>query len=64
MQLLTLDFALVLEKLILIAIVVTIALVIAMYSTYAERKVAAFMQDRRGLTVPALSAYFNHLPMA
>ncbi|HNP22154.1 MAG TPA: NADH-quinone oxidoreductase subunit NuoH [Panacibacter sp.] len=48
MQLLTLDFALVLEKLILIAIVVTIALVIAMYSTYAERKVAAFMQDRRG----------------
>lgn len=48
MQLLTLDWALVLEKLILVAIVVTIALVIAMYSTYAERKVAAFMQDRRG----------------
>lgn len=48
MQLLTLDWALVLEKFILVAIVVTIALVIAMYSTYAERKVAAFMQDRRG----------------
>lgn len=48
MQLLTLDWALVLEKLILIAIVVTIALVIAMYSTYAERKVAAVMQDRIG----------------
>ena len=30
----------------------TISLVIAMYSTYAERKVAAFMQDRLVQTVP------------
>ncbi len=44
----TIDWFYILEKLILIAIVVTISLVIAMYSTYAERKVAAFMQDRIG----------------
>ncbi|WP_460572326.1 NADH-quinone oxidoreductase subunit NuoH [Flaviaesturariibacter terrae] len=36
------------EKFVLIAIIVTIALVVAMYSTYAERKIAAFLQDRRG----------------
>src|SRR5215213_8578176 len=35
-------------KLILIAVIVTTALVVAMYSTYAERKIAAFLQDRRG----------------
>jgi len=35
-------------KAVLVIIVFTITLLIAMYSTYAERKVAAFMQDRRG----------------
>ncbi|MCD8740936.1 NADH-quinone oxidoreductase subunit NuoH [Mucilaginibacter roseus] len=35
-------------KIILIVIVFAISLVIAMYSTYAERKVAAFFQDRVG----------------
>lgn len=35
-------------KALLVLIVFTISLVIAMYSTYAERKVAAFMQDRYG----------------
>jgi NADH-quinone oxidoreductase subunit H len=35
-------------KFVLVVIVFTISLVVAMYSTYAERKVAAFMQDRRG----------------
>lgn len=48
MYLLQLDWFLIIEKLILIAIIVTVALVVAMYSTYAERKVAAFLQDRRG----------------
>ncbi len=48
MFLLAIDWTFFLEKLILIAIVVSLALVIAMYSTYAERKVAAFMQDRIG----------------
>lgn len=35
-------------KLILVIAVFTISLVVAMYSTYAERKVAAFLQDRLG----------------
>ncbi len=48
MTILNIDWFFALEKLILIAVVITGALVIAMYSTYAERKVAAFIQDRRG----------------
>ena len=35
-------------KLILIVVIFLISLVIAMYSTYAERKIAAFFQDRVG----------------
>lgn len=35
-------------KVLLVLIIFSITLVIAMYSTYAERKVAAFIQDRRG----------------
>src|SRR5882724_4215606 len=35
-------------KIILIVMVFSVSLLIAMYSTYAERKVAAFMQDRIG----------------
>lgn len=45
---LVLDGAVLIEKLILIVLVITGSLVVAMYSTYAERKVAAFMQDRIG----------------
>lgn len=40
--------AFILEKLILVVVVFTISLVIAMYSTLAERKIAGFMQDRHG----------------
>src|SRR5256714_2803241 len=47
-HLLTIDWFLLLEKLILIAIVILASLFIAMYETYAERKIAAFMQDRIG----------------
>ena len=47
-HLLTIDWILLLEKLILIAIVILASLFIAMYETYAERKIAAFMQDRIG----------------
>jgi NADH-quinone oxidoreductase subunit H len=42
------DWAILLEKSILILAVVTVSLVIAMYATWAERKVAAVMQDRIG----------------
>jgi len=45
---LTIDWILLLEKFILIAIVILASLFVAMYETYAERKIAAFMQDRRG----------------
>ncbi|MGO3163803.1 MAG: NADH-quinone oxidoreductase subunit NuoH [Sphingobacteriaceae bacterium] len=42
------ETAFLLEKLILVIIVFTVTLVIAMYSTLAERKIAGFMQDRYG----------------
>lgn len=42
------DLALVTEKAILILIVISVSLLVAMYETYGERKVAAWMQDRRG----------------
>jgi NADH-quinone oxidoreductase subunit H len=38
----------VIYKAVLVIVVFLISLLVAMYSTYAERKVAAFMQDRRG----------------
>ncbi|MFM7710390.1 MAG: NADH-quinone oxidoreductase subunit NuoH [Ferruginibacter sp.] len=44
----SLDLAYILEKLVLIVVVVSASLVIAMYTTFAERKVAAILQDRRG----------------
>ncbi len=46
--LLAFDWALMIEKLVLIIAIISGSLVIAMYSTYAERKVAAIIQDRRG----------------
>ena len=42
------ELAYILEKVILVVIVFTVTLVIAMYSTLAERKIAGFMQDRYG----------------
>ncbi|MDB5250862.1 MAG: nuoH [Flaviaesturariibacter sp.] len=49
MYLLLADWLLTLiEKFVLIAVIVTTALIVAMYSTYAERKIAAFLQDRVG----------------
>ena len=41
-------FAVVVEKMILIVVLFTITLGVAAYSTYGERKIAAFMQDRIG----------------
>ncbi|MBS1751801.1 MAG: NADH-quinone oxidoreductase subunit NuoH [Bacteroidetes bacterium] len=48
MILLTIDWAYTIEKMVLIAIVISASLLIAMYATYAERKIAGVMQDRRG----------------
>src|SRR5690606_6109298 len=42
------ETAFILEKLILVVIIFVVTLVIAMYSTLAERKIAGFMQDRHG----------------
>jgi NADH-quinone oxidoreductase subunit H len=47
-MLLQIDWFIIFEKFILIAVIVTTSLIVAMYSTYAERKIAAFLQDRRG----------------
>jgi len=48
MTFLAVDWIFILEKLILIAVIVMASLLIAMYETYAERKLAAVMQDRLG----------------
>jgi len=48
MILLAIDWGLILEKFLLVGLIVSLSLFIAMYTTYAERKIAAFMQDRRG----------------
>ena len=47
-MLLLIDWPLIIEKLVLIVVVVMTSLLIAMYATYGERKIAAIMQDRRG----------------
>jgi NADH-quinone oxidoreductase subunit H len=48
MTLLTVDWGLLIEKAILISAILGVSLLVAMYTTYAERKVAAILQDRRG----------------
>lgn len=47
-SLLVVDWFFLLEKLIMIIAIVSVSLVIAMYETYFERKIAAYLQDRRG----------------
>jgi len=48
MILLSLDLGMIVEKLVLVIVIISASLLIAMYSTYAERKVAAVIQDRIG----------------
>ncbi len=48
MVLLVIDWGMIIEKLVLIVVIISASLLIAMYSTYAERKVAAIIQDRIG----------------
>lgn len=47
-QLLAIDWTFIIEKLLLISAILGVSLVVAMYSTWGERKVAAWIQDRRG----------------
>jgi len=47
-MLLAIDWLFIIEKLSLIIVVISISLVIAMYETYAERRIAAVIQDRLG----------------
>lgn len=42
------DWTALLFKTLLLILILLVTLLVAMYSTYGERKVAAFMQDRRG----------------
>ncbi|MBK5272740.1 MAG: NADH-quinone oxidoreductase subunit H, partial [Bacteroidia bacterium] len=48
MILLSIDWFYILEKFLLVGAIVSLSLLIAMYTTYAERKIAAFLQDRIG----------------
>lgn len=47
-QFLVIDVWFGLEKLLLIGGIISFSLLVAMYTTFAERKIAGFMQDRRG----------------
>ena len=42
------DSAFIIEKSVVIVVVFAVTMIMAMYSTWAERKVAAFLQDRVG----------------
>ncbi|MFN8406844.1 MAG: NADH-quinone oxidoreductase subunit NuoH [Sphingobacteriaceae bacterium] len=42
------ELAFIIEKFVLITVIFALSLVVAMYSTLAERKIAAFLQDRVG----------------
>ena len=57
MTLLAIDWLLLIEKLVLIAIIVFASLGIALYTTFAERKVAAVLQDRPGPEPPHLQGF-------
>jgi NADH-quinone oxidoreductase subunit H len=48
MLLLSIDWFFIISKFLLIAGIVTLSMLVAMYATYGERKVAAFLQDRIG----------------
>ncbi len=47
-MILAIDWFFMIEKAVLISIIIGVSLIIAMYETWAERKVAAVIQDRRG----------------
>ncbi len=62
-MLLAIDWFFIAEKCILIAAIIGLSLFVAMYETWAERKVAAIMQDRRSPTAPVFLVFFSLLQM-
>jgi len=48
MLLMSIDWSFIIEKLILISVILGASLGVATYATWGERKVAAWMQDRKG----------------
>ena len=48
MHILAIDWFYIIGKFLLIGAIISLSMVVAMYATYAERKVAAFLQDRIG----------------
>lgn len=57
------DSAFIIEKSVIIVVVFALTMLMAMYSTWAERKVAAFYKIVWDQTVQVGVDYYNRLPM-